>query len=100
MSVVLRGGRIIDSEGERTLDVELGEDGRIAAVGTGLSGDVNLDASGCVISPGFVDLHAHLRLASRDARLLDNLGRDARVNGPGLQDGVGDVLHHCVAPGR
>ena len=61
MSVVLRGGRIIDSEGERTLDVELGEDGRIAAVGTGLSGDVNLDASGCVISPGFVDLHAHLR---------------------------------------
>jgi len=41
--------------------VELGEDGRIAAVGTGLSGDVNLDASGCVVSPGFVDLHAHLR---------------------------------------
>jgi dihydroorotase len=61
MSVVLRGGRIIDSQGERLLDVELGEDGRIAAVGTGLSGDVNLDASGCVVSPGFVDLHAHLR---------------------------------------
>jgi dihydroorotase len=61
MSVVLRGGRIIDSGGERILDVELGEDGRIAAVGTGLSGDVNLDASGCVVSPGFVDLHAHLR---------------------------------------
>ena len=61
MSVVLRGGRIIDSQGERLLDVELGEDGRITAVGTGLSGDVNLDASGCVVSPGFVDLHAHLR---------------------------------------
>ena len=61
MSVVLRGGRIIDSQGERLLDVELGEDGRIAAVGTGLTGDVNLDASGCVVSPGFVDLHAHLR---------------------------------------
>ena len=30
MSVVLRGGRIIDSQGERLLDVELGEDGRIA----------------------------------------------------------------------
>ncbi len=61
MSLVLRGGRIIDSGGERILDVEIGEDGLIAAVGTGLSGDVNLDASGCVISPGFVDLHAHLR---------------------------------------
>ena len=61
MSLVLRGGRIIDSEGERILDVEIGEDGLIAAVGTGLTGDVNLDASGCVVSPGFVDLHAHLR---------------------------------------
>ena len=61
MSLVLRGGRIIDSGGERILDVEIDEDGLIAAVGTGLSGDVNLDANGCVISPGFVDLHAHLR---------------------------------------
>ena len=61
MSLVLRGGRIIDSGGERILDVEIGEDGLIAAVGTGLTGDVNLDAGGCVVSPGFVDLHAHLR---------------------------------------
>ena len=61
MSVVLRGGRIIDRDGERVLDVELGDDGLIAALGTGLSGDLDLDASGCVVSPGFVDLHAHLR---------------------------------------
>ena len=61
MSVVLRGGRIIDADGERTLDLEVGDDGRIAAVGSGLSGDLELDASGCVVSPGFVDLHAHLR---------------------------------------
>jgi len=61
VSVVLRGGRIIDADGERALDVEIGDDGRIAAVGSGLSGDLELDASGCVVSPGFVDLHAHLR---------------------------------------
>ena len=61
MSVVLRGGRIIDRDGERVLDVELGDDGLIAALGTGLSGDLDLDATGCVVSPGFVDLHAHLR---------------------------------------
>ncbi|MED5220358.1 MAG: dihydroorotase [Actinomycetota bacterium] len=59
--MVLRGGRIIDADGERALDVEIGDDGRIAAVGSGLSGDLELDASGCVVSPGFVDLHAHLR---------------------------------------
>ena len=61
MSVVLRGGRIIDRDGERVLDVELGDDGLIAALGTGLSGDLDLDATGCVVSPGFVALHAHLR---------------------------------------
>jgi len=61
VSVVLRGGRIIDRDGERVLDVELGDDGLIAALGTGLSGDLDLDATGCVVSPGFVDLHAHLR---------------------------------------
>ena len=49
MSVVLRGGRIIDADGERTLDLEVGDDGRIAAVGSGLSGDLELDASGFVI---------------------------------------------------
>jgi dihydroorotase len=61
VSVVLRGGRIIDRDGESVLDVELGDDGLIAALGTGLSGDLDLDATGCVVSPGFVDLHAHLR---------------------------------------
>ena len=43
MSVVLRGGRIIDADGERILDLEVGDDGRIAAVGSGLSGDLELD---------------------------------------------------------
>ena len=62
MSLVLRGGRVIDQRGERKLDVEIGDDGRIAAVGTGLFGDVDLDASGCIVCSGFVDLHAHLHL--------------------------------------
>ena len=61
MTIVLRGGRVIDRSGERVVDVEIGDDGRIADVGTGLSGDTDLDASGCVVSPGFVDLHTHLR---------------------------------------
>lgn len=61
MSLVLRGGRIVDQEGERSLDVEIGDDGKISAVGNGLSGDTDLDASGCVVAPGFVDLHTHLR---------------------------------------
>jgi dihydroorotase len=38
-------------------------DGRIAAVGPGLSADgaQAIDASGLIVAPGFVDLHCHLR---------------------------------------
>ena len=82
MSVVLRGGRIIDRDGERTLDVEVGDDGRIAAVGTGLSGDVELDASGCVISPGFVDLHVHLREPGQEeAETIETGARGGSLGG-------------------
>ena len=82
MSVVLRGGRIIDADGERTLDVEIGEDGRIAAVGTGLTGDLDLDASGCVVSPGFVDLHAHLREPGQEeAETIETGARGGSLGG-------------------
>lgn len=82
MSVVLRGGRIIDADGERTLDLEVGDDGRIAAVGSGLSGDLELDASGCVISPGFVDLHAHLREPGQEeAETIETGARGGSLGG-------------------
>ncbi|MGH9187730.1 MAG: dihydroorotase [Acidimicrobiales bacterium] len=63
-TLVIRGGRIVDATGERDGDV-LVEDGRIVAVGTdtdevGVGARV-LDAAGCVVAPGLVDLHAHLR---------------------------------------
>ena len=82
MSVVLRGGRIIDADGERTLDVEVGDDGRISAVGSGLSGDLELDASGCVVSPGFVDLHAHLRQPGQEeAETIETGARGGSLGG-------------------
>jgi dihydroorotase len=33
----------------------------VVEVGTGLSGDETLDAGGCLVAPGLVDLHVHLR---------------------------------------
>jgi len=59
-TLVLKGGRIIDATGERTGDVVV-VDGRIAAVGDDLSADRTIDVAGCVVAPGLVDLHSHLR---------------------------------------
>ncbi|MBA2388327.1 MAG: dihydroorotase [Acidimicrobiia bacterium] len=57
---LIRGGRVIDATGERMADVAV-EGGRVVDVGAGLGGDEVLDAGGCVVAPGLVDLHAHLR---------------------------------------
>src|ERR1700750_436173 len=59
--LVIRGGRVVDpaSGTDATADVAV-MDGRIAAVGTGLgSAEHTIDATGLVVAPGFIDLHAH-----------------------------------------
>lgn len=64
-SLVLRGGRVIDpAEGrDEVADVWL-RDGRVAEVGPDLdvpSGVPGYDATGKVVTPGFIDAHVHLR---------------------------------------
>ncbi|WGS20378.1 MULTISPECIES: amidohydrolase family protein [unclassified Bradyrhizobium] len=59
--LVISGGRVVDpaSGMDAVGDVAV-LDGRIAAVGTGLgSAERQIDASGLVVAPGFIDLHAH-----------------------------------------
>ena len=59
--LVIKGGRVVDpaSGMDAVADVAL-LDGKIAAVGTGLgSAERVIDASGLVVAPGFIDLHAH-----------------------------------------
>ena len=62
--VVIGGGTVIDSTGSRAADVLI-RDGVVVSVGAkvggGPAGTVVLDAEGCVVAPGLVDLHAHLR---------------------------------------
>jgi dihydroorotase len=62
-SLVITGGTVVDALGSRRADVRV-TDGKVVDVGEGLqpTGDeASLDASGCCVSPGFVDLHVHLR---------------------------------------
>jgi N-acyl-D-aspartate/D-glutamate deacylase len=58
--IVIRGGTVVDGTGApgRLADVAI-RDGRIAAIGSGLDGAQTLDASGCVVAPGFIDIHTH-----------------------------------------
>ena len=81
MSTVIKGGTVIDETGSRVADVLI-EDGMIAAVGLGLSGDTELDAGGCVVSPGFVDVHTHLRQPGREeAETIESGSRAAALGG-------------------
>ncbi|HZA75946.1 MAG TPA: dihydroorotase [Acidimicrobiales bacterium] len=83
-SVLIRGGRVVDAGGERVADVAV-EDGRIAAVvseGSDLGADVVLDAGGCVVAPGLVDLHTHLRQPGREeAETVETGARAAALGG-------------------
>lgn len=57
----ITGGLLVDGTGSapRTADVGI-RDGKIAAVGT-VDGAATqtIDASGCIVTPGFVDIHTH-----------------------------------------
>jgi dihydroorotase len=79
-SLVLRGGRVVDATGERTADVLIA-DGTIIAVEPDLSGDRELDAGGCVVAPGLVDLHVHLREPGHEEAETIETGARAAARG-------------------
>ncbi len=60
--VVLRGGRVMDPESGLDAVRNVGVTGKtIAAISTqALRGKTEIDATGLVIAPGFIDLHQHL----------------------------------------
>jgi dihydroorotase len=62
--ILIRGGRVLDPSADRDEIADLLiEDGKIAAIAAGLDvpGAEVIDAKGCWVAPGFVDLHTHLR---------------------------------------
>jgi len=58
--LVIRGGTVLDGSGSpgRAADVAI-DGGVIREIGPGLRGARELDASGCAVAPGFIDIHTH-----------------------------------------
>src|SRR5256886_10094056 len=58
--IVVRGGTVFDGSGApgQAADVAI-EAGAIREIGPNLRGERVLDASGCAVTPGFIDIHTH-----------------------------------------
>jgi dihydroorotase len=81
--LVIKGGRVIDHDGERVADVAIDGE-RIVDVGVDLdtTGARVVDAGGCIVSPGLVDLHTHLREPGKeDAETIESGSRAAVLGG-------------------
>ncbi len=81
-TLVIKGGRLVDATGVRSGDVVVGDDGSILAVGPDLDAPDVLDAGGCYVSPGFVDVHSHLREPGKEeAETIETGARGAAAGG-------------------
>jgi dihydroorotase len=78
--ILIRGGRILDPATDRDApgDVVI-EDGRISAVENSIeAADAEIiDAEGCWVAPGFVDLHTHLREPGQEYK--EDIGSGGRA---------------------
>ena len=63
MSLLIKNGNVVNPGGESgKLDILI-EDGKIRRMEAGIDGkaDREIDAAGCMVMPGFVDVHVHFR---------------------------------------
>lgn len=83
--VLIRGGRVIDPASglDKVLDLAVA-DGKVAEIGKRLSplpADRVLDAEGCLVVPGLIDPHVHLREPGHEHKETIASGAAAAVRG-------------------
>ncbi len=84
-SLLIKNGRIIDpASGLDAVSDLFIDDGRIRKVGQNIkvSADQIIDATGLIVSPGFIDLHVHLREPGReDEETIESGSKTAAAGG-------------------
>lgn len=85
MNLLIENGRILDpsQDLDERMDLLI-EDGMVAAGGQKLTSSQSierLDASECVVTPGFIDLHSHLREPGQEHKETIESGTSAAVAG-------------------
>lgn len=80
-SIAITNATLVDAAGTRRADLLI-QNGVVAEVGEKLDGDTVIDADGLVVTPGFVDLHAHLREpGDEEAETIQTGSRGAALGG-------------------
>ena len=60
--LIVQNGKIVDGSGQRGYPADIGiKDGRITDISFQLAAEAKetINAAGCVVSPGFIDMHSH-----------------------------------------
>lgn len=82
-TILIRGGRVIDpsQEIDEVMNVVIAE-GKIAALGgSAPAADTVLDAAGCLVTPGLIDMHVHLREPGEEEKETIETGTAAAAAG-------------------
>jgi dihydroorotase len=79
---VIKGATVVDESGSRRADVKV-VDGFIDDVADTVKADGTvIDAAGCIVAPGLVDIHTHIREPGReDAETVETSTRAAALGG-------------------
>ncbi len=95
MSTVIKGGTIVTADRSFKADILI-EGESITAIGTGLSGDKVIDATGTYIMPGGIDPHTHLDMPFMGTNSADDYESGTKA---ALSGGTTMVVDFCI-PGN
>lgn len=92
MSKVIKNGTIVTADRTYKADVLI-RHGKIEAIGHGLHGDHEFDATGCYVMPGGIDPHTHLEMPFMGTYSADDFESGTRA---ALAGGTTMVIDFCL----